>query len=117
MDRRTFLVRLGGTLVAVPMVLEAVSCGSSSTSATAKDRFDVPNSDASDHSHSFTIRCTDLSSTSALPPYTATGSGHTHSVSVSLTQLASIAAGNEERIDTNDSHPHTWIVRKPAGVC
>lgn len=116
MDRRTFLVRLGGTLVAVPMVLEAVACGSSPTKATAKDRFDVPNSDNSGHSHTFTIKCTELNSTSSLA-YTATGSGHTHSVPIDLAQLASIAAGNEITIPTNDSHAHTWIIRKPTGVC
>lgn len=120
MNRREFLVRVGGTLVAVPMVLEAVSCGSDNGPAAPAptDRFSVGNSEVNpQHTHTFIVLCADLASPPTFKNYTATGSGHTHTVRLENSDLVTVAGGGEVVKNTNDLHPHQWTIRKPSGVC
>jgi hypothetical protein len=119
MDRRTFLVRLGGTLVAVPMVLEAVACGSSSPTQPT-DRFSVDSSVTNNHAHSITLLCSQLSGGNNVE-YTSSSSGsHSHKVQLTGAQLQTIQTGGQidkDSIADATGHVHSWSIRKPAGVC
>lgn len=122
MNRRSFLIRVGGTLVAVPTVLSAVACGGGddggggggADASTGQTSFSVMNSDASGHSHQLVIQCSDLSGSGV--SYTATG-GHTHTVMISQSELGMISSGSSVTINTTDGHAHTWIISKPSGAC
>jgi hypothetical protein len=119
MNRRSFILRVGGALVAVPAVLSLTACGDddgggggtpdANLGATS---FQASTSDNSGHSHSITVQCSDLSGNSAT--YTSTsGGGHTHSVTLDSTQLAAIANGDTVMVDTTDGgHAHTWAIAK-----
>jgi hypothetical protein len=75
----------------------------------------IVNDDSSGHVHELVILCGDEGSPSVT--YTATGAGHTHPVSLSGQELESIFAGGQVVIDTNDSHPHTWVISMPGTGC
>jgi len=120
MNRREFLVRVGGTLVAIPFVLEAVSCGDdSSPTGTPTDQFDAQSEVAGGHTHSIRIVCTQLTSSTDILYTSSNSSGHTHTVSLTVANLTTIAGGGQ--INTNSStasgHFHQWSIRKPTGVC
>jgi hypothetical protein len=120
MDRRTFLVRVGGSMIAVPLVLELVSCGSSSspTNPPQNDRFSGTGT-GSGHTHSVTVLCTQLQAGVAISITSGAGGvgPHTHLVPVSDTQLATLAIGAQITIDTFTPHAHTWTIQKPANIC
>lgn len=127
MKRRNFLASLG-SLAAVPLLLKTTtgcddgaptSGGAATTSGdgdgdTQPDGFRVFNTDGT-HPHSFVIVCTDEGEEEVT--YTATGSAHTHRVTLTGEQLASVFAGEEVIVETNDSHPHTWSVMMPDPEC
>lgn len=123
MNRREFLFRVGGSLVAVPMVLEAISCGSDSSTAPPPD----PNSwavgsdaDATGHSHAITLQCSQLTSAGDVVYTTSTTSAHSHTVTLTPTQLATIGAGgtvNPATDPDSTGHGHAWTIQKPAGKC
>jgi hypothetical protein len=124
MNRREFLVRVGGTLVAVPFVLEAVSCGSDNSSqpqANATSWSEDGNLVFS-HTHRVTFQCTDLAS-SADKIYTSTAAGmptHTHTLTLTPAELAMIASGSAVTKASNTDttmHAHMWVVQKPASTC
>ena len=120
MDRRTFLVRLGGTLVAVPMVLEAVACGSSSTKANSTTSWPETSSTNGGHSHTLTLLCADLAKNSV--QYRTSNNGHDHTVNLLAADLTTIAGGGQvgpitTSLDGGGPHSHTFTIRKPAGVC
>ena len=113
MHRREFLVRMGGVLVAVPFVLEAVGCGDD-----AGGKFAVTSTtDTTGHTHSITVLCADLTANGVT--YTSSRTDHTHTVTLGLTQLQMIAGGGSVDVtsSTDSSHSHQWSIRKPAGTC
>lgn len=117
MNRRSFILHVGGALVAVPAVLTLTACGDDGGGGDTPDAnlgatsFQASTSDNSGHSHSITVQCSDLSGNTAT--YTSTeGGGHTHSVTLDSTQLAAIADGETVMVDTTDLHPHTWAISK-----
>jgi hypothetical protein len=121
LNRRTFLVRVGGTMVAMPFVLELVSCGSSPSSPNPPaqdDRFSGTGT-GSGHTHSLTVLCLQLQAAVAVEITSGAGGAgpHTHRVPISDAQLATLASGAPITIDTADLHPHTWTIQKPANVC
>jgi hypothetical protein len=120
-NRREFLVRMGGTLIAVPFVLEAVGCGSDNNPTNPNDPSFAKSSnpDGTGHSHSITIHCSQLTTSGAT--FTSTSvNGHSHSVTLDMTQLQQIAAGASVGPITSSSaasHTHQWTIQKPAGTC
>jgi len=120
MNRREFLVRVGGTLVAVPMVLEAVSCGSDSSPAAPAptDRFSVTSTSTNGHTHRITLLCTDLTQ-NGITYTSTTDSGHSHQVTIDATKLQSIAVGGTETVQNtpDGTHMHSWTIQKPTNVC
>lgn len=119
MQRREFLVRLGGVLISAPALLEIAGCGDDGGPANpggAATSFEATNAgDGSGHPHSFVVQCADLGAASTVT-YTATGS-HNHSVQLTVADLQNLAAGGTVTKNTTDLHPHTWTIRKPSGVC
>lgn len=120
MNRRQFLVRIGGTLVAVPFVLQAVGCDEDDPAQPQQtDRFGIPSSTNSGHSHRITFMCSDLS-LGTLTYTSSTDGGHFHSLTLTLPQVQSIAAGQSVGpvfSSTADGHDHTWTIQKPSNVC
>jgi len=124
MNRREFLVRVGGTLVAVPFVLEAVSCGDDNTSQPQPNgtSWSEDGSVFFSHTHRVTFECTDLALTND-KTYTSTAAGmptHTHTLTLTPAELAMIASGSAVTKASNTDttmHGHTWVVQKPAGTC
>jgi hypothetical protein len=117
MNRRSFILRVGGALVAVPTVLTLTSCGDDDGGGGNPDAnlgatsFQASTSDNSGHVHSITVQCSDLAGNSAT--YTSTeAAAHTHTVTLDSTQLAAIANGDTVMVDTNDTHAHTWAISK-----
>jgi len=122
MNRREFLVRVGGTLIVVPMVLEAVSCGNDSNPAapSATDQFSTTSTTDTGHTHRITVRCTDLSSQSEIPYDSTTDGGHFHRITLTVSQLQQIAAGNAVGPLTStiaSGHTHNWTFQKPSNAC
>jgi len=131
MHRRELLIRVGGTLLAVPAALLVTGCSSGGDddaavrvdagrrddAASGAGSFDGTNdrSDGSGHTHTFTVQCADLSGSGA--SYTAVGSGHTHAITLDALQLATLAGGQTVTFATSSLHAHTWSVTKPASVC
>lgn len=113
MKRRTFLVRVGGALVAVPASLRLVACGGGGGGGNpdggGSSSFTVMNDDNAGHTHHFSVVCTDLTSGSS-HTYTATGSGHTHQVTITSGDLAKVANGETVMITTTTPHMHIWVV-------
>lgn len=121
MKRREFLIRTGQTVIAFPMVLQAVSCGSDETAMAPQDdptSFDVTSSQDDGHTHRITFECTDLSAGAA--DYTSTSAGgHTHSIHVTLEDAAKILNGESVAVTStiDFGHSHTWTIQKPSTAC
>ncbi|HEU5057887.1 MAG TPA: hypothetical protein VFU21_15250 [Kofleriaceae bacterium] len=77
-------------------------------------QFAVMNADASGHSHMFWIECDQRGA----GPWTYTAEGaHTHEVTISAEQLDQVFLGQAVTIETNGTHPHTWVIQMPSGMC
>src|SRR5262249_33222533 len=124
MNRREFLVRVGGTLVAVPFVLEAVSCGDDNNTGPQPNAtsWHQDGTVAFSHTHTVTFQCTDLGMTTektyTSTPVTNQFGTHTHSLTFMPAELAMIAAGTAvPKTSSIDSmHSHDWTVQKPAAA-
>ncbi|OGF97133.1 MAG: hypothetical protein A2Z06_01440 [Candidatus Glassbacteria bacterium RBG_16_58_8] len=122
MDRREFIIRVGESVIVVPLVLHAVSCddGYNSGGTGPSDTpygFNVTSSTSSGHTHSVEVLYADLSS----PPQngvtygsTSTG-GHSHSITLTQQQLTTINGGGEVTVTStnNEGHTHGWTIREP----
>lgn len=129
MTRRDFVTKVGPAMVGAPIILQVTACGgggsdsgagsSTATSTPASTGSSATSFAASavdgSHPHTFTIQCSDF--TAGQKTYTATGSNHTHPVTLSAAQLNTVNNGGTVTVNTSDSHPHTWRISKPAGVC
>ncbi len=123
MNRRRFLIRVGGALIAVPAVLQLTACGSdgggggnpdASSGATS---FNVSSTGAT-HVHQITVVCVDLSANGDVTYTSTVASGHTHDVTITVAQLGMIAGGQSVQIVTTSSgHMHTWTIAKPSSAC
>ena len=113
MNRREFLIRVGGTLIAVPMVLEAVSCGDD------KSEWDAQSSEVGGHTHSITVRCSQITGGADVVYTSSPSGGHVHSVTLTVANLNTIAGGSAVTVDGSaaSGHFHTWTISKPAGKC
>jgi hypothetical protein len=119
MDRREFLVRIGGLVLAAPLALEVAGCGEDDGGDGNGDAngFTVTSSLSSGHTHNVTVLNADL----ANPPvegvaYTSTSSGgHTHAITLSQAQLTEINEGGEVTVTStqNSGHTHSWTIRRP----
>lgn len=127
MRRRSFLVHLGGSLAATPLLFTLTGCttederapsrpggGGDGTGDTEPTGFVIRNSDSS-HPHEFTMRCADEGASAM--NYVATGSGHTHEVLLTEQELIDVFEGRAVTKQTNDSHPHTWLIEMPSSGC
>ena len=119
MNRRQFLVRIGGTLIAVPVILQAVSCGDDSSGPTGTPGFDSTSESASGHTHNIRIQCTELTSGSDIVYTSSTSNSHTHTVTLAVADMATIMSGGQvtKTSSLDSSHAHGWVISKPAGVC
>jgi len=121
MDRRSFLLRVGGAVIAIPAILHATACsgddepGGASPDSAPATSFTAMGT-LSGHTHEIEIQCADLSSGGVTYTSTSTN-GHTHDVTLSADQLADIAAGVTVTVNTTDLHPHEWIISKPSTAC
>jgi len=120
MNRREFLFRIGGTMVAVPLVLEAISCGSDNTAAPSTTEFSQNSSTASSHSHTMRFVCAELATHAGMPYTSSNSGGHVHEITLDVTELNTILAGGAVGPVTStivNGHAHTWTIQKPAGSC
>ena len=131
MNRRDLLRKLP-VVLAVPATLKLVAActteidgnpppaggggggGGSGGGGGDATQFAVMNSDASGHSHMFWIECDQRGA----GPWTYTAEGaHTHEVTISAEQLDQVFLGQAVSIETNGTHPHTWVIQMPSGMC
>ena len=119
MQRREFLVRLGGVVIAVPAVLELVGCGDDApTTPMNTDRYDVTSSSGGGHTHRITVLCSDLTAGAAVSYTSTSSSGHVHQVSLMMTEVQMIQGGSQVTVTTTDQgHTHSWAIRTPSGTC
>lgn len=118
MQRREFLVRLGGVVIAVPALLELVGCGDDGPTDAPRG-YDVTNaSDSTGHTHQIRVLCGDLTAGGAVT-YTSTSAGHTHTVSLTMADIQMIVGGGQvtKTSSSGGGHTHNWTVRTPAGAC
>ena len=112
MQRREFLVRLGGVLVAVPATLTAISCGGDDDDDTPSGDFTIT-SDGAAHTHKVTIKCADLSSSSEVSYTSTTDAGHNHMFSLTGAELTSIKGGGSvTKMVMNATHSHNFVIMK-----
>jgi hypothetical protein len=121
MLRRSFLLRIGGVMVAVPAVLHATACGGDDSGPDAinnQTSFGVT-SDGSGapHDHVLTLQCADLDNASNVTYTTSETNGHDHPVTLSPEQLGMIATGATVTVTITDGHTHTWVITRPATAC
>jgi hypothetical protein len=120
MDRRSFLVRIGGVMIAVPAAL-AVACGGDDDNPDAisgQTSFGITSDGTgAPHDHVLTVQCADLDNASNVTYQSSEASGHDHRVTLSPEQLTSIAAGTAVTVTITDGHTHTWVISKPASAC
>ena len=118
MQRREFLIRLGGVVIAVPAVLELVGCGDDSpASPNNADRYNVP-STGGGHTHTITVLCSDLTAGAGVTYTSTTSAGHFHQVVLMMADVQMIQAGGQVTIITTDQgHTHNWTIRTPSGTC
>jgi hypothetical protein len=123
MKRRDFLMRIGGAMVAVPVVLVATACGDDddggggNADAAAATSF-MSSSVGGDHTHALTIQCTDLSGSGDVTYTSSSGGGHTHQVTITRADLTTIMGGGTATVMITDlGHDHTWMITKPSSAC
>jgi hypothetical protein len=129
MDRRTFLIRVGAGMVAVPAVLTLKACGDDGETTIDSGLPDAAEEDAATgedsfqgvtsvpHGHTVTVQCADLGEDGVT--YTSSFDlMHSHQVVFTGAELAMLAAGEQVMVQTSDGgHDHTWAVQMPAGRC
>lgn len=119
MNRRSFLIRVGGAVVAVPAVLQMTACGDDdggAADAASTSSFTV-SSTMSGHTHMITVQCSALTSSGDVTLTSTTAAGHTHQVTITAAQLATVAGGGSATVSTTDLHPHDWAISTPANAC
>lgn len=121
MQRRTFLARLGQTLVALPVMTIPLGCGKNDPAAPAAggESFLSESSLSSGHTHSVTLTCTDMKG-GTLSFSSTNSSGHTHVLSLSFDQVTRILNGESVgpiTSSSNSGHTHNWTLQKPANIC
>jgi len=117
MQRREFLVRLGGVVIAVPAVLELVGCGDDAPTNVPRG-YDITSTNNDNHTHGIRVLCGDLSAGGAVT-YTSTSTGHTHTVPLTMMDIQTIVAGGQVTITSSSDggHTHNWTIRTPSGAC
>ena len=124
MNRRNFFVRVGGLVVAVPSVLHLVACGDAGESdgsggaggAPAGDTFEGETTASAGHTHTVTVRCSDVAAGDGVTYTSSKAGGHTHSVTLSAVQLSKLALGETVTFETNSLHLHSWML-SPGDAC
>jgi hypothetical protein len=122
MNRRDFFTRVGGLAVAVPSVLSLVACGEAgsgdagNTGTSSGDDFAGETTESAGHTHTVTIRCSDVDAGGAVTYTSSKTSGHTHTVPLNAVQLAKLAAGESVTLETRSLHLHTWVL-SPGTAC
>jgi hypothetical protein len=118
MNRRQFLLRIGGTTVAVPAVLVMTSCGGGDGgSPDAREEFSISSS-GSDHVHQILIECSDLDAGGAVTYTSTSAQAHMHDIALSAAEVGMIASGQTVTKMTSDqAHDHTWTISKPSNRC
>jgi hypothetical protein len=118
MNRRQFLLRIGGTTVAVPAVLVMTSCGGGDGgSPDAREEFSISSS-GQDHVHQILIECSDLAGGAAVTYTSTSAEAHTHQVMLTASEVGMIDAGQTVTVMTSDeAHDHTWTISKPSNRC
>lgn len=117
MNRRDFFVRLGSTFIAVPVVLEAISCNDPNAPTDQWDQ--TSQADGTGHQHLVTVYCEDVLSNVEVV-YTSTSAvGHTHTVTLGLSALSTLASGQPVTVQSGlaDGHNHQWAFQLPANHC
>lgn len=65
--------------------------------------------DGEGHGHHLVIPLADWQAGNA-GNYVTTASDHNHTVSINAQQMADLAANCTVTVNSNDTHPHTWII-------
>jgi hypothetical protein len=117
MNRRQFLLRIGGTTVAVPAVLVMTSCGGGGEGTPdAREEFSVSSS-GNDHVHQILIECADLDAGDAVTYTSSSAQAHTHNVMLTAAEVDMVAGGQTVTKMTTTPHTHTWTISKPSNRC
>lgn len=122
MNRRDFFTRVGGLAVAVPSVLTLVACGEAgggdagNAGTPSGDDFVGETTQSAGHTHTVTVRCSDVDAGEAVTYVSSKTSGHTHSVPLNTVQLAELASGGSVSLETRSLHLHTWVL-SPGTAC
>ena len=119
MNRRTFLLRIGGTTLAVPAVLVMAACGGGDDDGAdsgGQAQFSVSSS-GQDHVHQIFIQCSELDAGGNVTYTSTTADGHNHEVILTGDELAMIGAGSTVTKTTTSLHTHTWSIIKPSLAC
>lgn len=123
MERRTFLARLGQTLVAVPVLGIASGCGGDDptemTDAGPTEQFTTPNdADATGHTHDVTLLCTSLNG-GTLTYSSSFAGNHSHNIRFEFDEVTRLLNGEviPKTSTSAGGHTHSWTFQRPAGVC
>lgn len=123
MNRREFLVRVGGTLIAVPVVLQAIGCGDDDSTGPnpSNPHFDSTSNTVSGHTHNVSIFCSQLTggATVAYDSSLAGSGPHQHHFSLTAAELTTINNGGTvpKTSSVDSGHSHDWLITKTGGPC
>ncbi len=119
MNRRSFLVRMGGAILTAPAVLHLTACGSDDGGGNADAARAISFSVTSDggHVHDLVLRCSDVSGSADITYTSSSTNSHTHQVMLTAAELGTIASGATVTKTVNDGHMHTWSITKPSSAC
>ena len=111
-----------GTLIATPVGLFLVSCGSSSSDGSSGDdpaaapqksgtQIVYTSSMAASHFHTFGLDTSAIAMPDAAGVSGATSSdeGHTHAVSISMEQLQNVGSGESVKVTTSSVSGHSHV--------
>ncbi|MFQ6678415.1 MAG: hypothetical protein ACE5D0_08845 [Fidelibacterota bacterium] len=121
MNRRLFLRKISG-LVAIPLVIESISCEDDSiplrsSNDNTSDSFVVTSSYDGGHSHSITIQTSDIEN----PPQSSktltstSNGGHSHSIVLTTSDFQSLEMGETivKTSSLNGGHTHSFTISAP----
>ncbi len=116
MKRAEFLKVLGaGTLTAIAGSLLSACKSSTTPTPSTSDSKDFVSSSVEGHSHTITLKKTELQSPPAggISRETTTTNGHTHTFTMSAAQLSQVNNGSVVEVDTAEtsSHHHRFTIQ------
>jgi hypothetical protein len=119
MDRRKFLVMTATFIAVAPLVGVLSSCGTGGNSAAqpsiSAGDFTVTSSTVALHTHTITVKASDLTAGIQVVYSSTTSSGHTHTVTITAAEINDLNSGKTDTISssTDSGHAHDFSIKKP----